>query len=183
MMYDPLDWYWLASDGRLFASARQAIIAVSDDAYKAWLAAGNNPTPWPKDETATQTGVALQWVFDTIDAPIFVDLTSYAANARFLKETGGITVNGAAIQTDRDSQAMISNAYAYVTASGAASVSYKTASGFVTMDAATLKAVALAIGAHVQACFAIEGSVGAAIAAGSIKTTADVDAAFDAIND
>lgn len=110
-------------------------------------------------------------------APTKDDLLSYAAAKRWTVETGGITVNGASIDTSRDSQAMIANAYAYVTSSGAASISYKASSGWVTMDAATVKAVALAVGAHVQAAFASEQTVDAAIEAGTIATYAAVDAA------
>jgi hypothetical protein len=179
--YNPTSWYWLASDGRVFASAKQAIVDIHDADYEAWLAEGNIPTSWPTDTAGNQTDTDLQWVFDNAGVSIYVDLKSYAENARFLKETGGIIVGGVSVSTDRDSQAMIANAYAYVTANGVASVSYKATSGFVTLDAATLKAVALAVGAHVQACFAAEAAVVAGIASGTIKTTADVDAVISAV--
>lgn len=107
-------------------------------------------------------------------------LVAYAAARRFAVETGGILVNGAPIATDRDSQAMIGNAFAYVTAAGAGSVSYKTTAGFVTLTADQIKAVALAVGAHVQACFAAEDAADAGINATppTITTFAEVDAAF-----
>ncbi|MCJ2144277.1 DUF4376 domain-containing protein [Methylobacterium sp. E-066] len=115
-------------------------------------------------------------------APPAIDLSAYAAAKRFAVETGGVTVAGAAIATDRDSQAMIGNAYAYVycQASGAASVSYKSKAGFVTLTADQIKAVALAVSAHVQACFQAEDAVDAALAATppTITTLAQVDAAF-----
>lgn len=110
-------------------------------------------------------------------------LTAYAATKRYAVETGGIVFNGAPIATDRESQSMAGNAHAYVQASGAASVSYKTAAGFVTLSADQIKAVALAIGAHVQACFAAEDAADAAINASppTIATLAEVDAAFAAV--
>ena len=114
---------------------------------------------------------------DAVLTPTKADLVAYAASKRFAVETGGIVVNGAQIDTSRESQSMIANAFAYVQASGAASVEYKTASGWVTMDAPTVKAVALAVGAHVQACFAAEQAVDAAISAGTITTTAQIDSA------
>jgi len=112
--------------------------------------------------------------------PTAAELSIHAADRRYAVETGGITVNGAPIATDRVSQAMIGNAYAYVQASGAASVSYKTAAGFVTLTADQVKAVALAVGAHVQACFKAEDDVDAAINASppTLTTVAEIDAAF-----
>ena len=62
-------------------------------------------------------------------APSKADLTAYAAQKRWQVETGGIVVSGAQIDTSRESQSMIANAFAYVQAIGAASVEYKTASG------------------------------------------------------
>jgi len=40
-----------------------------------------------------------------------------------------------------------------------------------------MAAIATAVGAHVQACFAAENAVQAAITAGTITTTAEIDAA------
>lgn len=107
------------------------------------------------------------------------ELIAYAAAKRFAVEAGGITVGGAKIATDRDSQAMIGNAFAYVTASGAASVRFKAASGWVTLTADQVKALALAVGAHVQAAFAVEDDLDAAINASppTVTTTAQIDAA------
>jgi len=104
-------------------------------------------------------------------------LLSYAAARRFVIETGGVTVNGAEIDTSRDSQAMITGAYAYSQANPSEAIKFKAASGWVTLDAATLAAIATAVGAHVQACFATEASVAADIDAGTITTPAEIDAA------
>ncbi|MEW9304704.1 DUF4376 domain-containing protein [Labrys neptuniae] len=114
-----------------------------------------------------------------ISAP---ELLAYAADRRFAIETGGITLpNGAPIATDRDSQSLITGAWNYVLNSENATVSFKTAAGFVSMDADTLKQLALAVGDHVQKCFAAEGTIALAIATGTITTQADVDAAFASI--
>jgi hypothetical protein len=104
-----------------------------------------------------------------------VDLTAYAANKRFSVETGGITVAGAHIQTDRDSQAMITGAYAYAQANPTATINYKAEGGFVSLTAAQMTAIGLAVGAHVQACFAAEAAIDADIAAGAITTTVQID--------
>ena len=127
--------------------------------------------------------VASGWTYSggafsppVVAAPSKADLKAHAANARWMAETGGITVSGAQIDTSRDSQAMIANAYAFVQASGATSIPYKAASGWVTMDAATVKAIAVAVGAHVQACFAAEQTLDAEIDAGTVTTFAQIDA-------
>lgn len=118
---------------------------------------------------------------DLLGRPVpAIDLPGYAAAKRFAVETGGITVAGARIATDRQSQAMIGNAFAYVQASGAGQVSYKTAAGFVTLSVDQIRSVALAVGAHVQACFMAEDGVDAALHASppTITDIAGVDAAF-----
>lgn len=105
------------------------------------------------------------------------DLYAYAAAKRYEVETGGITVNGATVDTSRDSQSMITGAYAYSQAHPEETIHFKAASGWVTLDAATLAVIATAVGAHVQACFAVEAAVAAEIEAGTITTTAEIDAA------
>lgn len=107
-----------------------------------------------------------------------VNLAEYAADRRFGVETGGVIVNGVAVATDRDSQAMISGAYAYIQKRPTSAIKFKASSGFVTLDAATVEAIALAVGDHVQACFAKEAEVLAGVAGGSITSTAQIDAAF-----
>lgn len=109
--------------------------------------------------------------------PPAVDLVAYAAAKRYEVETGGIVINGAAIDTSRDSQSMITGAYAYSQANPGETIQFKAMGGWVTLDAATMAAIATAVGAHVQACFAAEAAVQAAITAGTITTTAEIDAA------
>ena len=110
-----------------------------------------------------------------------IDLAAYAADARWRRETGGVVVDGTAIGTDRESQAMLAGAHAYVVATPGATITWKSENGFVMLDAAAVTALAAAVGAHVQACFAAEAAVVAAIAAGTITTPAEIDAAFAAI--
>jgi hypothetical protein len=106
-----------------------------------------------------------------------VDLAAYAADKRWQVETGGITINGATIDTSRDSQSMITGAYTYSQAHPEQTILFKAQSGWVTLDAPTMAAIATAVGAHVQACFAAEAAVQAAITAGTITTAAEIDAA------
>lgn len=59
MDYNAANWYWLASDGRIYSSSQQAIFAEKDKEFVAWKAAGNLPTPWPKDVDGKETDAAL----------------------------------------------------------------------------------------------------------------------------
>ncbi|MDR3473316.1 MAG: DUF4376 domain-containing protein [Devosia sp.] len=104
-----------------------------------------------------------------------VDLKTVAADKRWQVETGGITVSGAAIPTDRASQAMITGAVAFAQLNSDASIDFKAGGGFVTLTAAQMIAVGQAVGAHVQACFAAEKAIDADIDAGTITTAAQVD--------
>ena len=132
-------------------------------------------------------GVAEGWLVDDngdVTAPLapLMDFRAYAAAARFDKETAGITVGNAPIATDRDSQAMITGMWATAQMNPAVSVQFKSAGGgFATINAAQIQSIAAAVSAHIQACFAAEGQVDAAITAGTITTTAQIDQAFAAI--
>jgi hypothetical protein len=84
---------------------------------------------------------------------------SELAAIRYAKETGGITVSGVAVATDYVSQAKINGALSLVAVQPATLIKWKTAAGFVTLDHAAVQAIALAVGQHVQACFAREAEL------------------------
>lgn len=106
-------------------------------------------------------------------------LLATAAATRWDKEQGGATFNGMAIATDSASQAKIAGAVDYLAKKDpGATVSFKATNGFVELDLTAMTAVAMAVGDHVQACFALERTVAEAIAAGAITTEAQVIAAF-----
>lgn len=107
------------------------------------------------------------------------ELFAHAALARFIKETGGIDVDGSPIATDRESQALISGAFALVQAQPETTIRFKTPAGFVTLDGAQMSAIAVAVAQYVQACFATEADVSGDIEAGEITTAAQIDAAFE----
>jgi len=118
------------------------------------------------------------WEVTDAPAPSKTELAAYAASKRWEKEIGGIVVAGAAIDTSRESQSMIGNAYSYSQAHPSEVIKFKAASGWISIDAATVVAIAASVGAHVQACFAIEESVAAEIEAGTITTYGQVDEVF-----
>lgn len=105
-------------------------------------------------------------------------LLAELAQKRWEIETGGVTVGGSPIMTDRESQALISGAFALVQQHPDTTIRFKTPSGFVTLDAEQMTAIAIAVAQHVQACFALEADIAADIASGEITTTAEIDAAF-----
>lgn len=75
------------------------------------------------------------------------------AAARYASEVAGVTVNGATVRTDRESQAMITGAALQATQDAAYTCRWKTEKGFVELTAAQIVAVATAVRAHVQAQF------------------------------
>lgn len=173
--YNPLDWYWLATDGRLFGSRRAGfVISPADDAdYQAWRASGAEPTPWPRDSAGAETALALSEVTEPYG--VFTDLVRYAAHKRWQVECGGISVGGLAVPTDDRAKMLISGAAA--TLGDADTIQFKSRAGWVVLTGEQLRAVRAMVTAHVQACFAAEAAVAAGIAAGTITSIAAVDAA------
>lgn len=95
---------------------------------------------------------------------------------RFEKETGGITINGAEILTDRESQALITGAWVKVQMDENALIDWKGANGWVQIGKTAVEAVAAAVGNHVQACFTNERTHAEAIEA---LTTIEAVEAYD----
>jgi hypothetical protein len=87
-----------------------------------------------------------------------VKATRMAALAayRYERETGGITLGGASIRTDRESQALVSGAFQLVQIAPETVIDWKGSAGWVQLDAATMAAIAVAVATHVQACFSAE---------------------------
>ncbi|WP_235923372.1 DUF4376 domain-containing protein [Brucella tritici] len=112
-------------------------------------------------------------------AKALADLVAYAANKRWLKETGGIEINGLTVATDDRSKTMISGARVAAQNDPNFTTQWKGADGsFVTIDAAAVIGISDAMLAHVSNCFATEAQVLADIEAGTISTTEQIDAAF-----
>lgn len=177
MQYDPRDWYWAADDGRVFSSARQTVVGKKDKGLADFVEAGGQPTPWPCDDAGSQTNAVLQDVL----APygLWIDLATYAADARWRKEVGGIVVAGVPIATDDRSKLMITGARVAAMADQGWSTVWHGADGRTyPVNAAAMIAISDAVQAHVNAGFATFATVKAAIEGGDITTTAEVDAAF-----
>lgn len=109
--------------------------------------------------------------------PSKADLIAYTADRRWRVETGGIVVGGVPVATDDRSKIMIIGARVKANANPEFETAWKTAEGFILLDGPTLIAISDAVLAHVDACFAAEAAVLADIEAGTITTTAEIDAA------
>ena len=193
MSYNPHDWYWLGADGRIFSSVGQTVVAATDAGYEAFLAAGHAPAGWPRDISGAQTDAALDVVlapYGMATSPATA-LISYANAKQLALRDGGITVNAGTasapivvdVASDADGRTLVSGSVQLV---GLATSNSQPAPTFpwinndhtqVTLTGAQMMTVGYALGAYVQATYAALGTVLAAIAAGTIKTSADVEAA------
>jgi len=116
----------------------------------------------------------------TVDADTPVDAKvarkSDLANRRYEAEVGGIVLNGMQIDTDRASQSMLTSAYNFLRIKpDGSTIQFKAASGFVTLTFQQVSAIALAVGGHVQACFAHEAELSALIDIAEDPAAVDID--------
>lgn len=106
-------------------------------------------------------------------------LKTYAADKRWRVETGGLIVSGTSVRTDEKSQSKLSGAIQLLAAdTSITAVDWEAQQGvWVTIDVATLTAIGVAVGRHVQACFSTLKAIQAEIEAGTITTFAEIEAA------
>lgn len=135
-----------------------------------WLADGTPHTvkdygPLPKGFTKTEPPKPKPTVGEAKAAAL-----AKLATKRWEVETKGITVQGLAIPTDRESQALITGAATGALLDPAQVVRWKTgttdpngAPVTLPLDAESVKMVAQAVRAHVQACFDAEMDKAAAL--------------------
>jgi len=147
---------------------------------------GVDPAPIPPGKIVTARTFARDESGDVVEVTTLADapasaaeLTIAIANRRWLAETGGVIWGGWPVATDRDSQAKI--LAEYVAATGGARADgapWKFADGqFRELSNTEMVSMALAVRAHVAACFALEATLLAQLAAGEIGTYAEIDAA------
>lgn len=183
MRYDISNWYWIvaASTTQVYSSKRAAYVLVTDVTYIAWLAAGNRATRIVS-EVSLNDVLNGQSIAGLTAVPALI---AYSAAARYAKETGGITVNGVAMPTDRQTQAQLTGAYSFAQSNSAVTIQWKMPDGsFMALTAAQISAIAVAVAMHVQTCFAVEQQLDASINATppTITTSAQVDTTFAAVS-
>lgn len=109
-------------------------------------------------------------------AEIKADKKAEIAAARYRAEIDGVEFAGVHIKTDRESQALITGAALAAVNDADYSVVWKCADGFITLTAEQITAAALAVRAHVEACFAREAELSAAVdAAKSAKAVRAIE--------
>lgn len=81
------------------------------------------------------------------------------AKWRWENETGGVTVLGITVATDRESQALITGAVLQAMADREYTCRWKTAAGFMGLSNEGIIAVGAAVRQHVQACFDREAAL------------------------
>lgn len=87
----------------------------------------------------------------------------------FRREGTGVTVEGLAIETTRDSQALIASIGLSAVLDPDYRCNFETAGGFVEIGAAQIITIAKAVRAHVQACFDRKFALLRAIEAGEYR--------------
>ena len=102
------------------------------------------------------------------DSAIAAEWTGRIAARRFQAETGGVTVQGIPVNTERDSQALLTGAAFAASLDPGYHIKWKAATGFVDLSAQQIIGVASAVRAFVQNCFSREAELLGAAADGSI---------------
>lgn len=136
-----------------------------DDALLSEVLSVWGDTPTVEDEPAPPP-----LTFDELKAQKKAEI----AAVRYAREIAGTMVNGITIDTERDSQALITGAALAAVIDSNYSLNWKTAAGFIHLTAPEIIAVAQAVRAHVQTCFDHEGELVAQVDAA--QTAEDLDA-------
>lgn len=175
-----LDWYAGIADmgptGRVFAVLREdTVISVSDDPS----------TLFPVDCRLVETDAAAQPGWRFVDGaladpatipPSIDDLRAYAAERRWARETGGITVGGIAVPTDDRAKVLLMSAAG--TMADGDTAPFVSGSTSAMLTGAQFKALYAALVAHTQDCFARQTAALAAIEAGTATTRTQIDAYY-----
>ena len=128
------------------------------------------PEP-PEPEYDEDGNQANEW--PEFPDPVWPDVLETIAATRYEHETGGTTVDGMQVATDRQSQALITGAFSSAKdakeTSEAWSIRWKSAGGWVELDADQMIDVGRAVRAHVQACFDREKELTEAVEDGTFE--------------
>jgi len=117
-----------------------------------------------------------QWV--EVPAPLEelrVARLAALADKRWRVETGGVMVAGALVRTDATSQSKITGAVSlFDNDPELVSIDWEAQPGvWVTLDAASMRAIGIAVGRHVQACFSHARTLSGQIVAAEDKAALD----------
>ena len=153
-----------------------------------------NAAWWPEEDVSGELGANKKWGAEVLtldterkvvkvarkqvamtatekaerDAAIAAEWTDKIAARRYQVETGGTTVAGVQVNTERDSQALLTGAAFAATLDPAYHIKWKAATGFVDLTGEQILGIASQVRAFVQACFNREAELLDAVEAGSI---------------
>ena len=102
------------------------------------------------------------------DALVAAQWADQIAARRFQVETGGVTVAGVKLNTERDSQSLLTGAAFAASLDPGYHIKWKAATGFVDLTGEQILGIASQVRAFVQACFNREAELLGAVADGSI---------------
>ena len=115
-------------------------------------------TEWTVSDTAVETVYeTFEKSLDTVKA----ERKALASAQRYAVETGGITIGGSTIRTDRESQGLVNGAYSLARDMidghvPAQPIDFKGTNGWEQIEPEDMVAVGRAVALHVQACFSRE---------------------------
>lgn len=153
-----------------------------------------NAAWWPEEDVSGELGTNKKWGAEVLtldnerqvvlvtrkqvamtaaekaarDAAISAEWAERIAARRWLAETSGTTVAGVQVNTERDSQALLTGAAFAATLDPAYHIKWKAATGFVDLTGEQVMGIASQVRAFVQSCFNREAELLGAVAAGSI---------------
>lgn len=132
----------------------------------------------PKPEATPEQIIAAEAAMAAFN-PEKTRLIAYAADKRWRVETGGVIWQGHPIATDRESQSKLLVEFVAMGAGLRPDPSpWKCAAGtWLTASNADMAAIIGAAQTHIRTAFAVERAVANEIAAGTITTRAQIDAA------
>ncbi|MGR7993808.1 DUF4376 domain-containing protein [Xanthobacter sp. ZOL 2024] len=113
-----------------------------------------------------------------VASPTIEYLYRYAGAMRFVKETGGVPVFGFVVKSSREDRSLIYEAEASAKADTSFTTTWIAKDGTShELGAEMVITIATTVRAHVASCFSTYTTVAAEIAAGTITTTEQIDAA------
>lgn len=161
--------------------AAEPASAVHGDGWNILPLTDNGPTLQPgqivASRSVTHDGTTATVSYTVQDKPLDAykaERKAALASIRYDHEISGTTINGTFVNTDRDTQSKLIAARILAKEDPAYTIRWKLPTGFTTLDAATLIAIADGVRAHVQAAFDREDVLTQAINAAT--THADLDA-------
>ena len=142
----------------------------------------------PVDQYSTFQNDALSLAGNTLTitrtytqrAPTKAELLSYAAGKKSQLSIAGTSLGATPVPTDLETRSLLSLAYTKSLATPTFTMSWITPTGPITLNAANIQAAAQQVGTFLADCIARQVTANAGINNGTITTTAQVDAVFEA---